>query len=77
MNNQGVWIVQRHTSDMRLLVAVAKHLLEKQGSSIGKEEIKNMLGDLVKRKIYKPRNIPSHNTFKRKISLLCYFMIGY
>src|SRR5947207_8126241 len=62
---------------MRLLVAVAKHLLEKQGSSINKEKIKNMLGDLVKRNIYKPRSVPSHNNIKRKISLLCYFIIGY
>jgi hypothetical protein len=62
---------------MRLLVEVAKFLQEKQGSSISKEDIKNVLEDLVKRKIYKPRSVASHNTFKRKISLLCYFMMGY
>jgi len=62
---------------MRLLVEVAKFLREKQGSSISKEDIENVLEDLIKREIYKPRNVASHNTFKRKISLLCYFMMGY
>jgi len=76
MNNQ-VWIIQRHTSDMRLLVTVANFLLEKQGSSINKEEINNIIENLKEKKIYKPRKTSSHNTFRRKISLLCYFMIGY
>ena len=62
---------------MRLLVTVANFLLEKQGSSINKEEINNIIENLKEKKIYKPRKTSSHNTFRRKISLLCYFMIGY
>ncbi len=62
---------------MRLLVAVAKHLLEKQGSSIDKEELKNILEDLKEKRIYRSRNEIILTTLGTKISQLCYFMIGY
>lgn len=63
---------------MYLLVAVAKRLLEKQGSSIGKEDIKNILENLKENKLYHSRSQTiSLTTLETKISQLCYFMIGY
>src|SRR2546421_328926 len=63
---------------MDLLVAVAKRLLEKQGSIIGKEEIKSILEDLKEKKLYRSRNeFITLTTLETKISQLCYFMIGY
>ncbi|CAI2162250.1 13534_t:CDS:2 [Funneliformis geosporum] len=63
---------------MDLLAVVAKYLLEKQGSSIGKEDVKNILEDLKERKLYRSRSeVISHTTLESKISQLCYFMIGY
>lgn len=76
-DNREFWIIQRHSSNMRLLVEVAKYLLKKQGNSIGKEEFKSILEDLKEKRVYRSRNGTIINTLGTKISQLCYFMIGY
>jgi len=68
MKNQEFWIINRHCSNMKLLVEIAKYLLEKQGNSINKEGFQNILENLKEKEIYKPRNENILSTLLIKIS---------
>ena len=69
------WIIQRHTSDMHLLVSVLRLILDK---GISPSEQESLLGELEKKNLYNRRfGAIKIATLSNKINQLCFYMFGY